>query len=363
MSYTRETWVELASTDPSSTPITAVRLNNIEFGIENSHGRSLATSDRDLLVSSDSNLFTGRVIWNNTLGLAQWWDGTTWASGSAGGEAPANVNKSTAVEGSSRIIATANHKHDVDVAAPVNISGTNDESTVSALARASHIHAHPPSQHEPGGNLAMAVNAASTVGSLRTLGTGSTEAAPGNHAIVTHDTAATGTELDTLTDGSTGVTLHTHTPVSHLIESHGADYEQGNFTPGIADDSLDTTGEGQAYDAQTGKYTQIGNRLFFALQIRWTSLGTLTGSDTAKIGGLPKTSRNQSFVASAVNFGQGSGLALTTAGEVITGIIEANVTHIQMNLWGSTSGTILGPTITQLSTAGIIIASGFYELP
>lgn len=35
--------------------------------------------------------------------------------------------------------------------------------------------------HEPGGSDAMAVNAAATVGSLRTLGTGATQAATGNH--------------------------------------------------------------------------------------------------------------------------------------------------------------------------------------
>ncbi len=243
MSYTRETWVELASTDPSSTPITAIRLNNIEFGIENSHGRSLVTTARDLLVSSDGNLFTGRVIWNSTLSRAQWWDGSTWASGSAGGELPADVTKTTAEEGTSRIIARADHKHDIQtttpsanvtkaaavegsaatlarsdhkhdidtavpsanvtaaaasegtassvtrsdhkhdvgVGTPVSIQLLSSEGTSVNLVRRDHKHGHLGSNHEPGGAMPMTVDAAVGTGSLRTLGTTSgVQAFPGD---------------------------------------------------------------------------------------------------------------------------------------------------------------------------------------
>jgi len=225
MSYTRETWVELASTDPSSTPITAIRLNNIEAGIENSHGRSLVTTARDLLVSSDGNLFTGRVIWNSTLSRAQWYNGSTWVSGSGGGESPADVTKSTSVEGSSLLIARANHKHNIQTTGPVNISTSNAESTGTALARAGHIHNHPSGLgtglHHPQAHEANHRSTGNDALNHANLGIGTDDHHPQGHTAASHsDQGATGAELETLTDGSNADALHAHAPSTGAAKAY-----------------------------------------------------------------------------------------------------------------------------------------------
>jgi len=62
------------------------------------------------------------------------------------------------------------------------------------------------------------------------------------------------------------------------------DYEEGTFTPALAFGGLSV---GITYSTQYGKYTKIGNLVFFSLYIVLTSKGTSTGSAT--IGGLPFT--------------------------------------------------------------------------
>jgi hypothetical protein len=69
------------------------------------------------------------------------------------------------------------------------------------------------------------------------------------------------------------------------------DYEEGSWTPTIQDSS-NSDGEGQTYSLQNGRYQKVGNKVTCWFVITSTSNGTLTGSDTARIAGLPFTSRN-----------------------------------------------------------------------
>jgi hypothetical protein len=61
------------------------------------------------------------------------------------------------------------------------------------------------------------------------------------------------------------------------------DYEEGTFSPTILGGSVAGTA---TYARQNGIYTKIGNRVFFTIQIEWSSG---TGSGALIIGGLPFT--------------------------------------------------------------------------
>uniref|UniRef100_A0A6M3L3N2 Putative tail protein n=1 Tax=viral metagenome TaxID=1070528 RepID=A0A6M3L3N2_9ZZZZ len=138
------------------------------------------------------------------------------------------------------------------------------------------------------------------------------------------------------------------------------DYEEGTFTPAIGDASLDGSGEGQSYGAQVGRYTKVGNRVFFHCRVAITNLGSLTTSDGARLVGLPFTSNATANSQAALCVGYGNSLAIT-AGYAMTGFVAANTTHVEIYLWDATTGpTVL--SISELSAGGEFMMAGHYEV-
>ncbi len=138
------------------------------------------------------------------------------------------------------------------------------------------------------------------------------------------------------------------------------DYEEGTFTPQIADDNLNGSGESQAYTTQVGRYTKIGNRLYYSLTLKTSSLGCLATCEGARIVGLPFTSAN---IASKFDTGavaEASGLAIA-AESAITGIVGANQTRITLRLWDATTGTS-SLLLSEWTADGQVAVSGFYEV-
>jgi len=133
----------------------------------------------------------------------------------------------------------------------------------------------------------------------------------------------------------------------------------GVFTPFLADNS-DSDSEGQVYSKQVGVYTRIGNRCFFDIRLRTTSTGTLTGSETAKICGLPFTSKALTDYTASANAGFAQLINLDNAGGV-SGIITNNTTCISMRYWDLTTGTS-NLTIDEWSADGDVAISGSYEV-
>lgn len=129
----------------------------------------------------------------------------------------------------------------------------------------------------------------------------------------------------------------------------------GNFTPTIWDDSLSDS-EGQTYTVQLGRYRKMGDTVWYWIDIAINSLGTLTGANAARIGNLPFTSN------SAINFagtvGYANSLAIT-AGHSVSCYVVANSTRIGLTKFSAATG-VTNLTITELSTGGRIICSGFY---
>tara|TARA_Y100000310_G_scaffold337943_1_gene426293 strand:- start:1082 stop:1768 length:687 start_codon:yes stop_codon:yes gene_type:complete len=138
------------------------------------------------------------------------------------------------------------------------------------------------------------------------------------------------------------------------------DYEEGTFTPSLADSSLDGSGEGQSYSTQAGYYTKIGNVVLFYISLTITSLGTLTVGQGARIMGLPFTIQNVSNMVSAINVGVATSLAKPNASETMTGALAANTAYITLNNWDIVEGTSAF-LVSEFSAGGQVNISGHYR--
>jgi hypothetical protein len=137
------------------------------------------------------------------------------------------------------------------------------------------------------------------------------------------------------------------------------DYEEGSWTPALADNSGDGSGESQTYGGQTGRYTKIGNRVFISCDLTLTSIGSLTGAQGARIVGLPFTSNATSGVVGSIA-GIGFDVAIG-ADQSISGYIADNKAHISLYLWDATTGTTI-LTVTEWSATGRLILTGSYQV-
>lgn len=62
--------------------------------------------------------------------------------------------------------------------------------------------------------------------------------------------------------------------------------ESGTFLPLLMGSALDPDA-GQTYNVQLGRYTRIGDRVFFDIDIDMQTMGTLPGTGPINIGGFP----------------------------------------------------------------------------
>ena len=137
------------------------------------------------------------------------------------------------------------------------------------------------------------------------------------------------------------------------------DYEEGTWTPILADTNL--ADEGATYTLRRGSYTKIGNRVYFDCYMDLSGLGTLTGGAAASIIGLPYASRNTPGNLSIVNIGYATGLALSAAA-TIQGRVGTNVSHITLSKWPAASTTGSSAlTVTEISATGLLSMTGSYE--
>lgn len=167
-------------------------------------------------------------------------------------------------------------------------------------------------------------------------------------------------------DVATGKTLSADGlkfPATQVASADGNtldDYEEGTWTPTLMDNSLDGTGEGQGYTSQGGFYTKIGRRVYISAHFRTSSIGTLTTSESTRIGGLPFTSRTTALSHSAIAASAGAGLAFS-AGNVIAPYIIPNTAYIFLENWDLTSGSSTLP-ISEWSADGQCFFGGSYEV-
>lgn len=136
------------------------------------------------------------------------------------------------------------------------------------------------------------------------------------------------------------------------------DYEEGVWTPEIADDDSSGTDAGQGYDIQVGRYTRIGNRCFIDCHLGTTTIGSLTGGNSALLLGLPFPPVNLVNNHPVIAAGESSALAIT-AGTAVVGRVYRTHSYITIYVWDATTGTT-AMTITQWSEDGDMTLSGAY---
>ena len=133
------------------------------------------------------------------------------------------------------------------------------------------------------------------------------------------------------------------------------DYAEGTFTP----TAIFAAGSGTiTYVAQVGRYTKIGDIVFFTLELKTLSIASRTGDMT--IGGLPFTS--DVVPAGAINVGIAEGLNLASAGMTVTGNVKVSASTIALRVWDLTTGTSFLQH-TEWTDDGRVVLSGHYNVP
>jgi hypothetical protein len=151
----------------------------------------------------------------------------------------------------------------------------------------------------------------------------------------------------------------TATSTGSMVSELFDHYEEGTFTPTINDDS-DNDSESQAYSVQVGRYTRIGNRVFYNLEVQLSSLGSLTTSQGAKVAGLPFTCANVSNALHSAVCMRASGLSITALASC-GGLVQINTDYLFLRIWDGTTqpDTLL---LSELSADGMVNLSGVYEV-
>lgn len=128
-------------------------------------------------------------------------------------------------------------------------------------------------------------------------------------------------------------------------------YEEGTFTPDIGGSSTRGT---STVSIAVGRYTRIGNRVFYNLRVQWTNITGAAGN--LQLFDLPFTSANVSNTQcpSAIWY---SNIAFTAGKQLIT-YTGPNTTTMTINEIGPTSAA----ANIAIDTSGDIIVSGHYEV-
>lgn len=135
-------------------------------------------------------------------------------------------------------------------------------------------------------------------------------------------------------------------------------YDEGTWTPALFDFTLSDS-EGQTYSTQVGTYTKIGDVVHVQGNMVLTSLGTLTTSDQASVGGLPFAAENTAGNLQFIGVGLGSGFSLT-AGFNVTGYIPIGASRVALQTWDVAAGTT-SLLVSEFTAGGNITFGGMYK--
>ena len=130
------------------------------------------------------------------------------------------------------------------------------------------------------------------------------------------------------------------------------DYEEGTFTPGI---TFGGAAVGVTYSAQVGRYTKIGNRVIYQLQLILTSKGSSTGA--LLLTGLPFTTNAANVTPCAIRL---NAVTSGLADVMLYGVALNSVTTIRLD-------KTAGSSLTQLTDADVtatlnLSVAGEYEV-
>lgn len=148
-----------------------------------------------------------------------------------------------------------------------------------------------------------------------------------------------------MASGTGGIQFNGDTAEANALD----DYEEGTFTPVVQGSSSAGTA---TYSTQNGRYTKIGNKVFFEVYVNYNS-GTGTGN--LRVGGLPFTSVAAGLYGS-VSIGEFNNIALT-ASNVPAAEVSSGGTQVEFyqNVVGGGATTAI-----PYDAAGYMIFGGFY---
>ena len=127
--------------------------------------------------------------------------------------------------------------------------------------------------------------------------------------------------------------------------NHLDDYEEGNFSPNIQDNSNTNA---SSYGIQVGVYRKIGGLVYFAIDLRNITATNLNGSDAMKVSGLPFTSASSgSLIRYPVSYAPGNSNGF--GGETnLSAYVNAGTDDIYLLKYSSGLTSPASVTITEL---------------
>jgi hypothetical protein len=140
-------------------------------------------------------------------------------------------------------------------------------------------------------------------------------------------------------------------PATQIASADGNtldDYEEGTWTPVIVGSSTAGTG---TYSVQNGRYTKIGNRVYFGVYCIWSAH---TGTGDMTMGGLPFQSSGSNFTGVSIRYSN----LTCSAGYICTPIVSDNRSDIvfQQSAVGA-AASALGQA---LDVSADVIMAGHY---
>jgi hypothetical protein len=127
------------------------------------------------------------------------------------------------------------------------------------------------------------------------------------------------------------------------------DYEEGTFSPTVIGTSTAGTA---SYGGQVGRYTKVGNRVLFSVELLWSGG---TGSGNLRITGLPFTSNATGNPVPAIGIGD---IALTASNTAFAYVLNNATTLVmrQSPVGGGSASAVA------YDVAGEITLTGHYEV-
>jgi hypothetical protein len=131
------------------------------------------------------------------------------------------------------------------------------------------------------------------------------------------------------------------------------DYEEGTFTATIIGTTTAGTGT-YSTNSQIGRYTKIGNRVYFNIYLVWTAH---TGTGNMRVGGLPFTSNSTTNAFNAVSTWNAN-IAMT-ASNLLTAYVNVNANTVELRQYPTGGGA---DAAIPIDTAGGLMVAGHYEV-
>jgi hypothetical protein len=200
---------------------------------------------------------------------------------------------------------------------------------------------------------ALTGNATTTRKFLQQTGDGSAATPPAWDTLAAGDLPATLTQVH---DFSSGLKLANGSTLSSYIES-------GSITPSIL---IGGASPGGAYNgSQVGRYTRIGNVVFWSIAFTWQAPGSIvaTGNVGFSLSGAP-TPQNLSGMEWGVKIGriEGFNVSGVSNAEDYRALVSANSTLVSLLIGKNTSSFAVNVTHAQCAAGGYhpVTLSGFY---